>query len=89
MKRHTLLLTLTVVLLLHVGLFVLLSRSGLPQRPPTPRGPHHFDHIAVRVYDDAGESYIVRQYTVSTDLADPTPQFVGERKRPAWMQPDL
>ncbi len=61
---------------LHAAAFFWLSRQSLPQARETPRGPYHFEHIAVRVPNEEGDNMIVRQYTVSTDLVDPTPQFV-------------
>jgi len=78
MNRRTVITIVLGVLLLHVGGFLWLANKGIHKPALTPRGPEHFEHIAVRVEDKNGEKYIVRQYTVTTDLVDPTPQFVDE-----------
>jgi len=78
MNRRTLFWIACGVVLLHGLLFFLLANKGIPKRPGTPQEPDAFRTMAVRVRDTEGNPSIVRQFTVSTQLADPTPQFANE-----------
>lgn len=82
MNRRTIFYIIGGAVMLHIALFIVLANKGLPEPRQTEREPNHFDHLAVRVQDEDGQNYIVRQYTVSTDLADPTPQFADQPPTP-------
>ena len=71
MNRQTIIIVITVVVLLHVGLFYFASRTpALPKARVVPR-PNFTTEEQVYIDSTTGEKITYREIKVSTKLADP------------------